>query len=104
MEIGISSVALITSIGPLFVVCEFGERVDNHFNAFHDEFCQCDWYLFPIKMQRMVIIFLGTTQQPAIIQGYGNITLTRADFKKVKTKTENQMRNSNFETSYVIFF
>lgn len=44
--------------------------------------CQCDWYSFPIDIQRMHIIVMVNTQQPVAILGYGNVECTLETLKK----------------------
>ena len=67
----------------IYLYCEFGEMVTLQFNTFHELLCQCEWYRFPIDVQRMLVIFMLDTQQPASIRGYGNIECTRDAFKNV---------------------
>lgn len=75
---------MLYAFGSIFIFCEHGELVNNGFNEFNEELCQCDWYLFSIEMQRNLIIFNEYTQQPAIIRGFANTVCTREAFKKVK--------------------
>lgn len=75
-------VALI-SITLFFFFCEFGGRVDHQFDAINVEFYQYNWYLFPIELQQMLVVFMSGIQQPMIIRGYANTELTREAFKKV---------------------
>ena len=84
MELINTFVIVFWSFASIFFFCAFGEMVTHQFNVFDDELCQCDWYLFPIEMKRMMIIFMVNTQQPAIIQGFANTVCTREAFKKVK--------------------
>lgn len=67
----------------IFCMCEFGEQVTNQFIKFNDELDQCSWYLFPMQLQRMLIIVMINAQQPAVIQGYANAVCTRFAFNKV---------------------
>lgn len=67
----------------IFVHCEAGERVTDRFYIFHHEICHLDWYIFPMKTQKMLLIILSSTQQPAVIQGYANTQCTRDAFKSV---------------------
>lgn len=53
------------------------------FRMFNEELWQRDWYLFPIELQRMLVIFMLDTEQSMIIRGYGNIKCTRDAFKGV---------------------
>lgn len=63
-----------------------GEMVCHQFNAFNEQLCQTDWYAFPIEVQRMLVIFMLDTEQPALIRGFGNIKCTREAFKNVTRK------------------
>ena len=63
--------------------CEMGEMVTDQFEKFNTKLYQCDWYLFPIEVQRMLVIFMSDTQKPVFIHGYGNILCIRENFKKV---------------------
>lgn len=63
--------------------CEFGEWVTNKFNCFDDEIYRCDWYLLPLNTQKLHLILMQNTQQPALIEGYANIWCLRDTFKKV---------------------
>lgn len=74
---------LVGILVTVFIVCELGQRVTDIFESFSMELEQCVWYLPPIKMQRMYLIFLAHTQQTPNIQGYGNITCTRDTFERV---------------------
>ena len=74
----------ITSIFiAIFAYCEFGEQVMHQFNLYGETFCSCDWYLFPIEMQRIYSIALVGVQDPVIVQGYANTVCTRDAFKNV---------------------
>lgn len=68
----------------IFFVCEFGQRLSGQFDMLDAAFCQCKWYLLSIELQRMLVIVMSITQQPVILQGYGNIQCTRGSFKQVK--------------------
>lgn len=67
-----------------FCYCELGERVSQQFNIFDDELRRCRWYLYPLEMQKMLLIILSSTQQPPAIQGYANTVCTRDAFKRVR--------------------
>lgn len=76
---------LIWMIIFLFLLCEFGERMTNRFEMFDDELCRCDWYLLPIEIRRMYMIFKSDTQHPVNICSFFNITCEREIFKLVIT-------------------
>lgn len=65
------------------ILCTFGDLLTHQFNVFNDELCMCNWYLFPIDLQRMLLIFIINTQQPAIIHGFADTVCTRDAFKQV---------------------
>lgn len=67
-----------------FLCCEYGECVTHQFNLFDEELRCCGWYLFPIEMQRSMLIILTGNQQLEVIQGYANTVCTRDAFKMVK--------------------
>lgn len=75
---------MIWSFTLIFLLCESGEAVSHQFDEFDNEFWQSNWYLFPIEMQRMLVIVMLNTQRPAIIQGYANTLCSRDAFKTVK--------------------
>lgn len=80
------------SIVFIYLYCECGEGVTDQFNQFNDELDQCNWYicyLFPIKLQRMLIVVIIDAQYPAVIRGYANTTCTRDSFKKVRSTHRN---------------
>lgn len=67
----------------VFIACECGERVTGQFETLEDTLTKCNWYSYPIEMQRIYLIFLAHTQQTSNIQSYGSITCTRETFKMV---------------------
>lgn len=67
----------------IYLICDYGEKVSNHFDEIHNELCQTKWYQFSNEMKQMLTLILISTQQPIIIQGFGNISLRRIIFKKV---------------------
>lgn len=69
----------------LFLFCEGGEQLTGEYNKLDEALCQCKWYLYPIVMQKMLLIFMPNTQAPMLIQSYGNLVCARNSFKTVKT-------------------
>lgn len=66
--------------------CGMGEMVTNRFNQLHEDLCKSNWISYSLEMQQLYLIFIGNTQRPAIIAGYGNILCTRETLKKVKNE------------------
>ena len=67
----------------IFFYCELGETVSDQFVEFDDELCQCNWYLYPMEIQKMLLIFMCEAQQLTLFRGYANIECTRDSFKNV---------------------
>lgn len=76
----------------IFFFCEFGAMVTNQFNRFNEELDQCDWYLFPVELQRTLLIVMINTQNPIIIRGYGNTLCTRDALKQATWANKNEKR------------
>lgn len=90
MEHALDELGLITIVLRLFwsfvallFVCEIGERTTDKFNKLNSKIYQCDWYVFPIKMQQMLVIVLANAQRPVIVKGFANTLCARESFKKV---------------------
>lgn len=72
-----------------FIPCELGERVRNAMSEINDSINQFYWYLFPMKVQKMLPIILLSVQQPVEIQCFGSITCTRIQKGKLSGKEAN---------------
>lgn len=100
----ISVVLIFWAFTIIFFYCEFGEMVTQEFIAFDEVLCQCDWYKFPIDLQRMLAIFILDTQQPTFICGYGGIQCARDAFKNVNIFFKNSIWIQILEFSLLFFF
>ena len=83
VELICTLILMCVSILTIFFFCEFGDMINTQFDEFDDQLRQCDWYTFPIEMQQLLVIFMTSTQRPAMIQGFANTECTRDAFKKV---------------------
>lgn len=75
----------------IITICAFGEvgeMVTKQFGLFNTMLGQCNWYLYPLKMQQMLVIFTLEVQQPTHIRGFGNRLCARDTFKRVNLKTK----------------
>lgn len=63
--------------------CEASHWIGEKFQSFNYKLQQCDWYLYPVKLQRVYMMFTLDTQELTIARGYGNIACTRTTFKTV---------------------
>lgn len=71
------------SFAAVYFFCHFGENVTTNFETLEDTFFECNWYLFPIKLQKSYLITAIAVQQPISIRGIGNVLCTRQSFKEV---------------------
>lgn len=71
------------SFASVFLYCEFGASVTTEFAKFDDELYQSKWYSLPVEIQKMMMIFIASTQKPVFIRGFCNIVCIRDSFKKV---------------------
>lgn len=87
----------------VFIICELGQRMNNDFHEIHNTIDRLDWYLFPIKIQRMLPTIIANAQQPILLECFGSITCTRETFKKV-SYTDSQCRLIEYEISLTLLF
>lgn len=71
------------SFAIIVISCNCGEFLVLRFDMVAEELYKSDWYLFPLEVQRMLIVVIAQTQQPTYIRSYGNITFTRQTLKMV---------------------
>lgn len=83
VELVISMDMTIWAFILIFIICELSERLTTRFNEIHNEILQCDWYIFPHDVQRILPIIMSGTQNPFLFTGIGNIVYTRDAFKRV---------------------
>lgn len=76
------------SFAPIYLFCEFGESVSNHFYEFNNAIYQCDWYLFPLDVRQMLPLIMMNSQQSITLQGFGNTVCNRNSFKNVRTNID----------------
>lgn len=76
-------ITVCTSFMTLFFFCMFGEMAKNQFNRFDEKLWQCDWYIFPMDVQKLLVTFMSCTQRPAILRGFAQTECTRNAFKTV---------------------
>lgn len=55
----------------------------NQFDKFHEEFCQCNWSLCPVDIQKTYVVALLNTQEAPNIRGFGSAICTREVFMQV---------------------
>lgn len=62
---------------------EFGGVATDRFDKFHIELCQFKWYLMPVEIQRIHLMFMLNVRTSAKIKGYANVFCTREMYKSV---------------------
>lgn len=67
----------------LFILCELGERVRIRFEEIDNEINNMNWYLYPIKIQRMLPTMQMMSQQDVQLTAFGNFPCSRDNFKRV---------------------
>lgn len=68
----------------IFLICEPGTKMSIQFAAYGEQVEQSAWYLLPIELQRMYMIFVSYTQNPIKLSSYGGIGCERVTSKVVK--------------------
>ncbi|XP_055322149.1 putative odorant receptor 85d isoform X2 [Sitodiplosis mosellana] len=71
------------SFAVLFLICEFGQTLTNHFDQLKDVIYDCDWTAFPKDMQKILPIIIQNTQRPVVLQICEDFSCSRESFKKV---------------------
>lgn len=85
MNMGILLESLPSSVCAYFLVlsvCELGQRFSNALNEIDDSIIQMDWYLLPIKTQKLLPTTILHTQRNFAIKFYGSNSCSREQFKK----------------------
>lgn len=67
----------------VYLLCEPGEMMIGRFAKFEDQLGQFDWYLLPIEVQSLFMVFVSNAQNPIKICSYGGIMCERETAKKV---------------------
>lgn len=81
---------VLASFVVIGIACEFSARLTNQFETICDALLQCNWYLYPIKLQKMLIMVIVNVQQPVQVAGFGNMKCSRDSFKQVQFCIEKQ--------------
>lgn len=74
----------------VFIACDLGQRTSDAFAGIDITIGQFDWYLFPIKIKRILPMIIANAQQPVLLECFGGITCTREVFRKVGIKPSNR--------------
>lgn len=74
---------MIWSFSLVFLVCDFGHKVNAAFGQIDYAFDHISWYLFPYAMWKLLPIIIIGAQQSTDLSVFGRISCSREDFKKV---------------------
>lgn len=67
----------------LFITCELGGQISSDFDGINDQINQFDWYLCPLKVQKILPPIMANLQQPVEFKCFGSFACNRDTFKAV---------------------
>lgn len=68
--------------------CELGGRISNEFEEINDKINHLKWYLFPIKILRLMPMIMMSSQEWVGFACFGSIPCDRETFKKVNCNSK----------------
>lgn len=83
MAVLIIAFQVFYGFGAMFTTCELSQRINLAFDECNDIIVQFDWFLLPVKIQRMLPAIMHFAQQPVNINCFGSSACDRALFKSV---------------------
>lgn len=92
MDLIVAMTLMFWSFVQIFLFCELGENLTSQFDKLNGIIFECEWYTFPIGIQKSLPIIMMGIRLPVVISGYGNIRCTRETFHKVKHIFEHFLR------------
>ena len=73
----------VWAVNLVFAVCELGEQLCSNCNGIENEMVQMEWYLFPMKIQKILVPITIYAQKSVEIQFFGSLSCSREQFKRV---------------------
>lgn len=67
----------------IYLLCYFCNIVTTAQESIGDEIPRSNWYLLPVKLQKMLPFSIIYAQNPVYVEAFGSIACTRETFKKV---------------------
>lgn len=95
---------LINALVSVFITSEITERISSEFDEINDMISEFDWYLFPLKMQKMLPLIMMSAQQTVEFEIFGSFYWNRVAFKKVTNKTTRQVSAQDYISAFVLFY
>lgn len=83
VELFESTVYGFTAFSIILFISELGQIFGDRFERIDDKINELDWYLLPIRIQRMLPTMMITTQQPNFMKCFGSLTCSRETLKMV---------------------
>lgn len=77
-------------------VCNLGQNMTDQFDELSEELHQCNWYSFPLGLQKMYAILVHNAQQKMCLKGDGNLQCSRTTMQHV---TLSEFRTHSFTIS-----
>lgn len=77
------SVKGLSTFNLFLIFCEFGEQMSGLFGGIYEQIFSLDWYTYPVELQRIMPVILMNSQKPVVLKGFGNVPVTRLNFKSV---------------------
>lgn len=74
---------LFISFALLFLCCELADQISSEFEGFHGRVDAMNWYLLPLKVQKLLPLIMQYSQQPVEYECLGCLISNRDTFKKV---------------------
>lgn len=71
----------------LFTFCYFGEHVTRRLEDVNGMFYQCDWFLFPIEVQKLMPVIIMNAKQPIYIGKIAGLYASLEVFGNVISKS-----------------
>lgn len=93
LTIIVAIVELFAATILLFASCELCGRISTGFDDINDMVDEFDWYLFPIRMKKALLILMINAQKPVEYRCFGSTVCNRETFKKVSHQKHNILWN-----------
>lgn len=70
-------------LGLMFFSCEIGQQITNMYEDITERFEQLNWYIFPMKVQRIMPTAMINLNETVDIGCFGMMSGSRLQFQKV---------------------
>lgn len=84
----------------VLICCELNQRSSDAFEQIEFTIDEWHWHLFPIEMQKMLLVIIANAQKPVEFECFGSITCSRTVFRKVSYSTDKAKKSFVFEMDF----